>query len=123
MSSATSPTLGPAFAAALARRDFAEIGELLHPEVEFRALTPRRAWAPEGRAEAIEVLRTWFGDAEIEELSQLESVAFADRRRVGYRFTGTESAAPFVVEQQAYYSERDGRIDWIRIVCSGFRAP
>jgi hypothetical protein len=28
---------------------------------------------------------------------------------------------PFVVEQQAYYEERDGRIGWMRVVCSEFR--
>jgi hypothetical protein len=27
----------------------------------------------------------------------------------------------FVVEQQAYLAERDGRIGWMRVVCSGFR--
>jgi len=26
-----------------------------------------------------------------------------------------------IVEQQAYYTERVGRIDWIRILCSGAR--
>ena len=27
----------------------------------------------------------------------------------------------FVVEQQAYLEERDGRIGWMRVMCSGFR--
>jgi hypothetical protein len=26
-----------------------------------------------------------------------------------------------LVEQQAYLSERDGRIGWLRIMCSGYR--
>jgi hypothetical protein len=25
------------------------------------------------------------------------------------------------VEQQAYLSERDGRIGWLRVLCSGYR--
>jgi len=28
-----------------------------------------------------------------------------------------------IVEQQAYLTERNGLIDWMRIVCSGQRAP
>ena len=28
---------------------------------------------------------------------------------------------PFVIEQQIYYTERGGRIDWMRMMCSGFR--
>jgi hypothetical protein len=27
----------------------------------------------------------------------------------------------FLVEQQAYIGERDGKIDWMRVVCSGYR--
>jgi hypothetical protein len=27
----------------------------------------------------------------------------------------------FLVEQQAYISERDGQIAWMRVLCSGFR--
>ena len=45
----------------------------------------------------------------------------ADRERVGYRFAGHNEDGPFVVEQQAYLSERDGRIDWMRVICSGMR--
>jgi len=28
---------------------------------------------------------------------------------------------PHLVEQQAYYSTTDGRISWMRVLCSGFR--
>jgi hypothetical protein len=27
----------------------------------------------------------------------------------------------FLVEQQAYLAERDGRIGWMRVLCSGYR--
>ena len=50
----------------------------------------------------------------------IDSDAVADRERVGYRFAGHNADGPFVVEQQAYLSERDGRIDWMRVIC--FRA-
>ena len=45
----------------------------------------------------------------------------ADRERVGYRFSVTNPDGDFLVEQQAYLEERDGRICWMRVVCSGFR--
>ena len=44
-SSATSlrpELLGPAFADALARRDFAQMAEVLSPDIDFLAVTPRR---------------------------------------------------------------------------------
>jgi hypothetical protein len=54
---ATATPLGTAFAHAIAAHDFAKLAELLHPEVEFRALTPRRSWEPAARDGALEVLR------------------------------------------------------------------
>jgi hypothetical protein len=69
-----------------------------------------------------DVLRFWFEDSdELEQVVAIGTDSFADRRRVGYRFEGRNPDGPFVVEQQAYYTERDGRIDWMRVVCSGFR--
>ena len=61
----TAASEGAAFADAIASKDYAPIAELLHPEVDFRALT--------------------------------------------------------LVEQRAFLRERDGRIGWVRLVCSGSR--
>jgi ketosteroid isomerase-like protein len=114
--------LGTAFADALARNDYSELGALLHPEIEFRALTPRRTWEPERRNEAIEVLRTWFGDCSVEEAC-LDSGTFSDCHRIAYRFVGRRPAGPFVIEQQVYFNQSDGQITWMRLLCSGFRTP
>src|ERR1700760_3886978 len=54
---AAPPSLGAAFAHAVAGGDFAKLAELLQPDVDFRALTPRRAWEAATREEALEVLR------------------------------------------------------------------
>jgi hypothetical protein len=118
-----SASLGASFADALAAKDFERIRELLHPEVDFRALTPRRDWQA-GDPEAVigSVLREWFEDSdEIEELVQVETDTFADRERVAYRFRVRNPEGVFLVEQQVYIEERDGRIGWMRSVCSGFR--
>jgi hypothetical protein len=116
-------TLGADFAAALAAKDFGRMRELLHPEIDFRGMTPSRFWeAGDPEAVVSGVLREWFEDSdEIEALERLESDAFADRERVGYRFSVRNPRGRFLVEQQAYLSERDGRIGWMRVVCSGFR--
>jgi hypothetical protein len=45
----------------------------------------------------------------------------ADRDRVGWRFAVSTPDGPHLVEQQAYYSTPDGRISWMRVLCSGFR--
>lgn len=48
-------------------------------------------------------------------------MAFADRQRVGYRLRVRNDDGLHLVEQQAYLSERDGRIGWLRVMCAGYR--
>jgi hypothetical protein len=115
--------LGPEFARALAGKDSGRMRELMHPEIDFRGLTPNRAWEAKGPDEVMEVvLGRWFEPKdEIEGLEQLDTDTVGDRQRVGYRFSVKNPDGRFVVEQQAYLSASDGRIDWMRVLCTGFR--
>ena len=116
-------TLGADFARALAAKDAEAIRELVHPEIDFRGLTPSRAWEAGDRDGLVSILlESWFEeDDEIEALESVETDSVADRERVGYRFSVTNPDGRHLVEQQAYLEERDGKIAWMRVVCSGFR--
>jgi hypothetical protein len=116
-------TLGERFVEAFAAKDFERAGELLDPEVDFRALTPNRAWeASSADAVAADILPRWLEDSDhVDEVLDVETGAVADRDRVAYRVRGHNDDGPFVFEQQAYYTESDGRIGWLRMLCSGFR--
>jgi hypothetical protein len=121
-SASTDEGAGPAFANALADRDFDKLRSLLDPAVEFRALTPRRAWEANGDAETLSLFQGWFDpQTVIEEIDDISSHVVADRTHLAYRFLGRDDDGPFVVEQHVYFTERDGRIDWMRMMCSGFR--
>ena len=115
--------LGAKFATALATKDFDRLRGLLHPEIDFRGMTPSRFWeASDPDTVIAEVLRQWFeASDDIEALDALETHAFADRERVGYRFSVRNPDGLFTVEQQAYLSAREGMIGWMRVMCSGFR--
>ena len=115
--------VGREFAQALAAKDFDRAAELLHPEVDFRGLTPNRTWEATNRSEVVErVLRQWFEEKdEIEELTSVETGSFADRDHIAYSFRGRNPDGPFAVEQQVYFTAEDGRITWMRVLCSGFR--
>ena len=90
--------------------------------MDFRGLTPGRNWEAIGPDGVIDALSLWFEDSDrIEELLALDSDAFADRERVGYRFRVRNPDGEHLVEQQAYLTERDAQIGWLRIMCSGFR--
>jgi SnoaL-like domain len=116
-------TLGADFARAFADKDAARIRELLHPEIDFRGLTPSRAWEATGPDAVLEILfGSWVEESDqVEALEAVEEDSVADRERVGYRCSVTNPDGRFVFEQQAYLEPRDGRIGWMRVVCSGFR--
>jgi hypothetical protein len=123
MQQARQATLGTDFANAFVAKDAERIRDLVDPNVDFRALTPSRSWEAGDADALLEILfDNWIEpDDEVEGIEQIESDAFADRERVGYRFRVRNPDGQFVVEQQAYIEERDGRIGWMRAVCSGFR--
>jgi hypothetical protein len=122
-SSAAKTSLGRDFVDALGRKDFDEIAAILDPEIDFRALTPNRVWqASSPPAVVEEILRQWFEESdEIEQVLSVEAGSVVDRQHIAYRLRVSNPDGTFAVEQQAYFTERDGRIDWMRVLCSGFR--
>jgi len=115
--------LGAQFAEALAAKDFDRLAELVDPAIDFKGVTPSRTWEANSADELISgVLRLWLEEEdEVEELVEVQTGSVADRERVGYLMRVRDADGPYVFEQQAYYTERDGRIDWMRVTCSGWR--
>lgn len=114
--------MGERFARALAATDRAGLLATLAPDLEFRGLTPRRAWSADTAEEVVDdiVFGTWFAPPKF--IEALESVAtgrVAQRGSVTYRLLIDGDGRPMVCEQQAYYEVADGRISWLRILCSG----
>jgi len=115
-------TLAAKFAKCVAAKDLDGVRDLLDPEVDFRAMTPGRVWEADEPEDVLNTLRTWFDDVDVVEgIEWLETDAFADRERVGYRLRVRNADGLHLVEQQAYLSARQGRIGWLRIMCSGYR--
>ncbi len=121
--SATESALGAQLAHAISTKDARALRSLFATPVTFRAVTPRRFWdaeTPVGVADI--VLGSWFGpDKQITALLSVETDRVGDVAKVSYRMSVDLASGPTVVEQVAYYSEADGRITHLRLVCSGFR--
>lgn len=111
------------FVDAVLARDFARARGLLHPDIDFRAMTPKRVWEADGPATVEETLRAWFEHPErdVERVAPTEPDSVGDTLRVGWRVYGNDANGPFVYEQQAFVREREGRITWLRVMCSGPR--
>ena len=115
-------TLGARFARAIADKDEDALRGVLSDEVDFRALTPRRAWEGTSPDDVVDaVFGFWFEASDrIERADVADGDTVADTAHVSYRFDLVNSDGDFVAEQQVYY-RGEGTIDYLRVLCSGFR--
>jgi hypothetical protein len=136
-------SLGRELIEALAKGDFERVRGVLHPEVHLRGLTPGKFDEAKGDAavdRAIEIFKLWF----FEDEDHLESVEWCDVQRVGRgarwklsfglrgkspgmsdRYAAAKrreiaADADWIVEQEAYFEVRDGKIAWMIMLCGGY---
>lgn len=117
-------TMGEDFVATIAERDREGLRSLLSDEVDFKGLTPSLLWQAE-KPEDVEaiVFDHWFEGMTVTAVPVLDTDDVAGIDQIGYRFEVDTRLGPRVVEQQAYYKVKEGRIMFVRLVCSGFRIP
>jgi hypothetical protein len=109
--------------AALAAKDAAALRSLFGSEVDFRGLSPSRVWearTPDALIHDV-ILGAWFeaGD-EIRRVEWVHASQVGSRARIGYRLQVSSAGGCFTVEQQAFLDLTDGKITWLRVLCSGF---
>lgn len=117
------PSPGRRFAEGLAAKDTDALRSLLADDLDFRGLTPRREWVGTTQDAFLEAaFGSWFDDGDhIEGVEVSEGAPVVDTSHVSYRLAIVSGGAPYTCEQQAYYRTTDGRISWLRVLCSGFR--
>jgi hypothetical protein len=116
--------IGERFAHAFAKKDSPGLLEILDPEIDFRGMTPGRFWEASSAETLVDgiIFGAWFEASDhIDSLEDVQSGSVADRDRVSYRLRVTNPDGVFVVEQQAYFGVENDRINWLRIMCSGYR--
>jgi hypothetical protein len=125
VSAAAARGIGHRFVAALAAKDAATLTALFGAQADFRGLTPGRLWEARTPGEVTEViLGAWFEPSDvIDRVEGVETGVVGDRYRLGYRLAVRNPDGRFTVEQQAFFEISDGKITWMRVLCSGFRPP
>jgi hypothetical protein len=116
--------LGNRFGAALAAKNAEALRAMFADRVDFRALTPNHTWegqTPTGVIDDV-VLGTWFQSSESMHLTEATATGVVGRRHgFVYRLRGTNGDGGFVIEQHAYAEIAQGKITWMRVLCSGFQ--
>jgi hypothetical protein len=115
--------LAHGFAAALAAKDRGALRSLFGSEVDFRALTPGHVWeahTPDALVDDV-ILGSWFEPSDvIQRIEDVQSGHVGSRTRIAYRLRVATGGRIFTVEQQAFCDLTDGKITWLRVLCSGF---
>lgn len=112
---------GEAFAQAIGARDFQSLAKWFHTDVRGRLLTPSVLAMPMGRAEMVNTIRGWFGEAERLELVSASCDQLGERVAIGYRLRVGENRQRYVVAQQTYSRLEQGLIAHFDLLCSGFQ--
>jgi hypothetical protein len=116
--------IGQRFAEAIAAKDEDGLLDLLDPDLDFKGLTPGRFWEASSAKEVVHdiILGKWFEPQdEIEALEHVDLGSVVDRGRVSYLLRLRTPDGSFLCEQQAYFGVDDDHINWLRVLCSGFR--
>jgi hypothetical protein len=117
-------TAGEQFVRAFTARDRIGLSGLLADSIDFRGLTPGRYWEGTTSREVVDeiLLGHWLDDTDhVTEVISVATGRVADREHVAYRFRLENAGVSYIAEQQAYYMVSGGKIDWLRMLCSGTR--
>jgi ketosteroid isomerase-like protein len=115
--------LGERLALAIAARDAAALTALLAPDVSFRALTPGKFWEADDAGVVVDdmILGKWFSpERSITAILGVDCNTVGAVDHVAYRFRARRPDGDFLMEQQAYLTTENGRINWLQILCSGY---
>jgi len=112
--------LGARFLAGICSQDWEQVASCFTPDVRFRALIPTGLKEGEGVASAVGYLRQWLGDANPLLLLDSDVRPMQDRLGIRYRLRAHEDQW-YIGEQQVYCDVRDGQIERMDLLCSGFR--
>jgi hypothetical protein len=118
-------SLGGLLARAIADKDEPGLRALLADDVDFKGLTPGRVWEGSGPDDVVDtVFGHWFEPSDRVVADDIVvGEAVGDTERVSYRFDLENGDGSHVAEQQVYWrgSPDGGRIEYLRVLCSGFR--
>src|SRR5690348_14750618 len=114
-------TIGQAYLAALAERDFERIEKLLHPHLRFRGLVPHTIREGASAEDALSWFRKWFGGAEIFKLTQCSTGQVVDRLSIAYQaHVHSQDGWEVVAQHLSCVVEQELIVD-MALLCSGFR--
>lgn len=117
----TEVELGQAWIKAITDGALERLQALSHPKVLGRLLLPAGLTTVHGPAELVAEYRAWFGSCTDFKLEASRVEHVGERLGVSYRLRLQDQGVPERIEQQIYFWLKDGRVQELHLVCSGFQ--
>jgi hypothetical protein len=114
--------LGEEWIQALLDKDYQHLAEICQPDVRSRLMTPRRIDSFEKVADLTQKVESWFHECSSLKKEQTRVTRIGEKLAINYRLGFIKGEGLYTAEQQVYCSLRDGLIDQVSLLCSGFQS-
>ncbi len=104
---------------AITDRDFKQLSTICYPDVKSTLLLPKRIAQLESATDLIKEVEYWFGEYDFVQEEQSRVAMVGEKLAIFYRLRCKVGGGAKIVEQQLYCNIRDGRIEQVRLICSG----
>ncbi len=102
-------------------QDFENLTAICHPDIQSILLLPKRIAHLENVADLAKEVEDWFGEYDLIQIEQSRVAMVGEKLAIFYRLRCTENGGIDTIEQQLYCNVHDGRIEQLRLICSGFQ--
>ncbi len=106
---------------ALIGQDFEHLTAICYPDIRSTLLLPKRIAHLESAIDLSKEVEDWLGEYDLIQLEQSRVAMVGQKLAIFYRLKCVGSGGAYTVEQQLYCAVRDGRIEQLRLICSGFQ--
>jgi TusA-related sulfurtransferase len=106
---------------AIIDQDFEHLTAICHPDIKSTMLLPKRIAHLESATDLAKQVEDWFGEYDLIQKEQSRVAMVGEKLAIFYRLRCKESRGANTIEQQLYCTVRDGRIEQLRLICSGFQ--
>ena len=97
------------------------LARICHPEIKSGLLLPTRFVTLDTVIDLVAKFRQWFGECTDIQLQASRVAAIGERLGIFYRFLIQEQEDWYTIEQQLYCTLKDGQIEQLHLLCSGFQ--
>ena len=113
--------VGEEWIRSIVEKDFQNIAEICQSDVHSRTMTPKRFDAFENASDLSLKVEDWFHDCSGFQKEQTRFAMVGEKLAIFYRMSFDNNGEPRTAEQQIYVTLRDGLIDQLSLLCSGFQ--